>query len=70
MEACVARRTITNAGEMNGFLRQRTSLAVTPVAMSRGAMQLVSGMTMSLDSKRMAAARVSQMQTGRFSTVN
>ena len=69
MEACVARHTITNAGEMNGFLRQRTSLAATPVAMNRGAMQLVAGMTMSLDDEGLSAARVSQMHAGRLSSV-
>ncbi|MBN9266582.1 MAG: mandelate racemase [Hyphomicrobium sp.] len=69
MEACVARRTITNAGEMNGFLRQRVPIAATPIAVRRGSMQLEAGMMTALDDARIAAARVSQMHAGRLSSV-
>ena len=68
MEACVARRTITNAGEMNGFLRQRTPLVAKPLELRRGAMQLAPGMTMSLD-ESLAAARVSQAHASRLNLV-
>ena len=69
MEACVARSTITNAGEMNGFLRLRTPLAATPLQVRRGGMQLAPGMTMDLDSARLADARVAQAHAGRLNLV-
>jgi len=66
MEACVARRYIGNAGEMNGFLRQRSPLAAKPLEVKRGKMQLTAGMTMPLDDARLAAARVAQGHAGRL----
>jgi L-alanine-DL-glutamate epimerase-like enolase superfamily enzyme len=67
MEACVARRHISNAGEMNGFLRQRSSLAATPIEVRRGNIQLTAGMSMRLDDARIAATRVSEIHAGRLS---
>lgn len=69
MEACVARRYITNAGEMNGFLRQQSSLTATPIAVERGEMQLRAGQTLVLDDIRIAAARVAHTHAGAHSTV-
>jgi L-alanine-DL-glutamate epimerase-like enolase superfamily enzyme len=69
MEACVARRHITNAGEMNGFLRQQRSLASTPIEMRGGSMRLVAGAAVTLDDARVAASRVSQVHAGRLSLV-
>lgn len=43
MEACVARRKVSNAGEMNGFLRQVESLAHPPLKVVDGAIQLSPG---------------------------
>lgn len=61
MEACVARRHVGNAGEMNGFLRQRQSLAVAPIEVARGRMRLRgAGEILALDQTRVAAARVAQ----------
>lgn len=40
MEACVARRAIRNAGEMNGFLRQVRPLSQPPLNVIGGALQL------------------------------
>jgi L-alanine-DL-glutamate epimerase-like enolase superfamily enzyme len=40
MEACVARTTIDNAGEMNGYLRQRESILTNPIPVQTGAMRL------------------------------
>jgi L-alanine-DL-glutamate epimerase-like enolase superfamily enzyme len=37
MEACVARTTIDNAGEMNGFLKPRTRLLANPLPFENGA---------------------------------
>lgn len=58
-EACVARRHISNAGEMNGFLRQREPLAVTPMQVAGGKIELAPARTLDLDATRVAAARVS-----------
>jgi len=69
MEGCVARRTITNAGEMNGFLRQRTTLAAMSLQVRRGAMQLIPGVAMGFDNARLAAARVAEMHASRFNLV-
>lgn len=40
MEACVASSLIDNAGEMNGYLRQRESLVHAPIAVEGGIMRL------------------------------
>ena len=40
MEACVARTTIRNAGEFNGFLKPKISLFTNPPAFEKGAMVL------------------------------
>ena len=64
MEACVARHHITNAGEMNGFLRQQSSLAATPIAVERGEMQLRAGPPLILDEIRIAATRMAHAHAG------
>ncbi len=43
MEACVARSTIDNAGEMNGYLRQRESILANPIPVQTVAMHLDAG---------------------------
>jgi L-Ala-D/L-Glu epimerase len=43
MEACVARSTIKNAGEMNGFLKLRTRLLEQPLPFADGAIRLEPG---------------------------
>jgi L-alanine-DL-glutamate epimerase-like enolase superfamily enzyme len=43
MEACVARSTIDNAGEMNGFLKPVASLLEAPLRFEGGTMQLEPG---------------------------
>jgi L-alanine-DL-glutamate epimerase-like enolase superfamily enzyme len=58
MEACVACRYITNAGEMNGYLRQQSSLAADPIPIERGAMRLKAGHVLALDDIRIAAKRI------------
>ena len=65
MEACVARRYITNAGEMNGFLRQQSSLAAAPIAVERGEMQLRAGHPLVLDDIRIAATRIAHAHVRR-----
>jgi L-Ala-D/L-Glu epimerase len=69
MEACVARHHITNAGEMNGYLRQRSSLAAHPIPVERGEMRLRAGQPLILDDTRVAAARIAQANAGADSTV-
>jgi L-Ala-D/L-Glu epimerase len=64
MEACVARRYVRNAGEMNGFLRQRQSLAANPIKVEDARMQLPAGSRLALDEARLAAARVAQAHAG------
>lgn len=67
MEACVARRYITNAGEMNGFLRQQSPLAAPPIAVERGEMQLRAGPPLVLDDIRIAATRIGHVRSGAHS---
>ena len=69
MEACVARRHITNAGEMNGFLRQQRSLASMPIEMRGGSMRLAAETAVALDDARVAASRVSQVHAGQLNLV-
>ena len=40
MEACVARNHITNAGEMNGFLKPSSHLLRSPLKAEAGAIRL------------------------------
>jgi hypothetical protein len=59
MEACVARSHITNAGEMNGFLKPVAPLLETPLAFADGAIQLEPDFAPRLDAA--ALARVQTM---------
>ena len=43
MEACVARTTIDNAGEMNGFLKPKTRLLANPLPFENGAIVVPEG---------------------------
>jgi L-Ala-D/L-Glu epimerase len=49
MEACVARHTIRNAGELNGFLKPRARLFATPLRFERGALHLPAGFVPEID---------------------
>ena len=57
MEACVARTTIDNAGEMNGYLKPARNLLVRPIATANGAMLLEPGFVPTLDPDALAAVR-------------
>lgn len=57
MEACVARSHITNAGEMNGFLKPTAPLLENPLPFADGTVQLEADFTPRLDTT--ALARVS-----------
>jgi L-alanine-DL-glutamate epimerase-like enolase superfamily enzyme len=43
MEACVAAESISTAGEMNGFLKQRRPLVANPMPVADGAIRLAAG---------------------------
>jgi len=58
MEACVAARTIDNAGEMNGFLKARSGLLTTPLEFEDGAIVLRTGFAPRLDHERIAPYRL------------
>ena len=58
MEACIARGTIDNAGEMNGFLKPDEPLFVHRLAVEDGAIVLEPGFEPVLDRERLARVRV------------
>lgn len=60
MEACVARSLITNAGEMNGFLKPVTRLLENPVQFKDGAVLLQPGYAPRLDPDAVARCTVTQ----------
>ena len=55
MEACVARSTIRNAGEFNGFLKSSVSLFDEPLRFEGGTITMPAGYRPSLDPDRVAA---------------
>ena len=55
MEACIARSTIRNAGEFNGFLKSSVSLFDEPLRFEDGAITMPAGYRPSLDPDRVAA---------------
>ena len=60
MEACVGARLLATAGEMNGFLKQRSGLLTTPLRVERGRILLDQASTPRLDPAAVAAARVAR----------
>ncbi|MDA0998085.1 MAG: mandelate racemase [Proteobacteria bacterium] len=60
MEACVARRHIDNAGEMNGFLKPHARLFKTPMTVERGAIKLLPGRPAMVDVGPFVQARHSK----------
>jgi L-Ala-D/L-Glu epimerase len=55
MEACVARLTIRNAGEFNGFLKPKVRLFAEPLRFVAGELILSSGFTPTIDTDVLAA---------------
>ncbi|QFR34915.1 mandelate racemase/muconate lactonizing enzyme family protein [Ancylobacter sp. TS-1] len=49
LEACIARSTVDNAGEFNGFLKPKTGLFEVPLPFERGAIRMPAGYRPSLD---------------------
>ena len=66
MEACVARSTIDNAGEFNGFLKPKSRLFAEPLAFERGALVLRPGFAPRIDRAALAAHTLA---TERFAAV-
>ena len=56
MEACVAARHITNAGEMNGWLKMTRPIFTEPMRVEAGAIRLPAGWQPTLDRAAIAAA--------------
>lgn len=58
MEACVARRTIDNAGEFNGYLKVRpeSRLLETPLGFEMGEMVIPAGFRPQMDRRKLAAS--------------
>jgi len=65
MEACAARGHITNAGEMNGFLRQTTPLAQPPLSVEAGAMALTPGSAPRLDKSALESQTIQSAHFGK-----
>jgi hypothetical protein len=55
MEACVARFTIRNAGEFNGFLKPKVRLFAEPLRFEAGTLVLAAGFAPSMDASALAA---------------
>ena len=58
MEACVARDTIRNAGELNGFLKAKARLFRMPLRFERGALHLPAGFVPEIDRAALEAHRL------------
>jgi L-alanine-DL-glutamate epimerase-like enolase superfamily enzyme len=58
MEACVARTTIRNAGELNGFLKPKMRLFKVPLRFEAGALHLGAGFAPEIDRAALEAHRV------------
>jgi L-alanine-DL-glutamate epimerase-like enolase superfamily enzyme len=62
LEACVARRTIDNAGEFNGFLKPRHRLLADPLPFRDGAVELPAGYRPALDRAAVDRFTVERLQ--------
>ena len=58
MEACVARVTIRNAGEFNGFLKPKVRLFAEPLQFSAGELVLSAGFVPTIDRDVLAAHEI------------
>ena len=63
MEACIARDTIDNAGEFNGFLKPRDRLFANPLRFADGALHMEAGYRPEIDRDALAAHTI---DTARF----
>ncbi len=58
MEACVARATIDNAGEFNGFLKPKARLFAEPMRVEGGRLRLAAGFVPRIDRAVLEAHRL------------
>ena len=65
MEACVARGTITNAGEFNGFLKPKARLFATPLRFEAGALHLEPGFAPEIDRAALAGHTIASERFAR-----
>ncbi len=64
MEACVARYTIDNAGEMNGFLKTKARLFQTPLEFEGGSIRVPAGYWPRLDRDAVEGHTIRSMEHG------
>ncbi len=64
-EACVARDTIDNAGEFNGFLKPEDRLFANPLRFEAGALRMEAGYTPEIDRDALAAHTIDSARYGR-----
>jgi hypothetical protein len=62
LEACVARTTIDNAGEFNGFLKPRDRLLADPLPFRDGAVEMPAGYRPTLDPAAVERFTVERLQ--------
>lgn len=62
MEACVARATIDNAGEFNGFLKPSDRLFVNPLCFEDGALHLNAGYMPKMDRNKLKNYTIDQLR--------
>jgi L-alanine-DL-glutamate epimerase-like enolase superfamily enzyme len=60
MEACVARHTIDNAGEFNGFLKPRDRLFANPLVFKDGALHMAAGYAPEMDRDKLKAHTIDE----------
>ena len=60
MEGCVARDTIRNAGEFNGFLKPKVRLFAEPLTFDGGALVLAAGYTPTMNAGALAAHEIAR----------
>jgi L-alanine-DL-glutamate epimerase-like enolase superfamily enzyme len=68
MEACVARVTIRNAGEFNGFLKPKSRLFAVPLRTVGGDLVLPSGFAPTIDADLLAAHEIARESFARATT--
>jgi len=64
MEACIAARTIDNAGEMNGFLKTTRSLFREPLNMEQGAVVVPQGFSPEIDEEAIGRFAIDRLTVG------
>ena len=69
MEACVARSTIDNAGEFNGFLKPSDRLFANPLRFADGALHMEAGYIPEIDRDKLAAHTIDEARFAKTTVV-